>query len=114
MKLFLDDIREPPDTSWVVVRSYADAVRAVEQDGYPQMVSFDHDLGSEKTGLDFAHFLVNLDLDTQAMPDGFTYRVHSANPVGHENIDGLLGRYLRFRNEQNPSGDGATEPSDPS
>lgn len=83
----------------MLARSYDDAVAMVTVFGFPQMVSFDHDLGTEKTGLDFAHFLINLDIDTNLMPDGFTYTVHSANPVGRANIEGLLESYLRFRNE---------------
>jgi hypothetical protein len=97
MKIFLDDIREPPDNTWDVARSYEDALFLVEYLGFPDEVSFDHDLGTEKTGLDFAHFLIELDLDTGAMPVQFTYRVHSANPVGRANIEGLLSGYLRFR-----------------
>ena len=65
--------------------------------GYPDTVSFDHDLGTEDTGFDFAHFLVDLDLDNGTMPDTFTYTVHSANPVGVENITGLLDGYLRWK-----------------
>lgn len=97
MKLFLDDIREPPDNTWHVARSYEQAVFLVDMLGFPEMVSFDHDLGEDRTGMDFAHFLINLDLDSGTMPDHFTFRVHSANPVGHENIVSLLTRYLEFR-----------------
>ena len=106
MKLFLDDKRDPPgEIAWshIVVRSYEEAVEYVTQFGFPEEVWFDHDLGTEKTGLDFAHFLINLDLDTGAMPVQFTFRVHSANPAGHDNIVGLLDRYLRFRYEQHSS-----------
>lgn len=105
MKLFLDDVRDPPDDTWVVARSYDEAVEVIQLHGLSniEMVSFDHDLGSEKTGMDVAHFLINLDLDTGALLDQFTFKVHSANPVGHENIEALLERYLRFRHEQHPS-----------
>ena len=97
MKIFLDDIRDPPDSTWEVVRTYSDAVELVHHSGFPDEVSFDHDLGTEKTGLDFAHFLIDLDLDSGAMPGNFSYRIHSANPVGRANIEGLLEGYLRFR-----------------
>lgn len=100
MKLYLDDKRDPPtEIAWshIVVRSYDEAVQLVKDFGFPEEVSFDHDLGTEKTGLDFAHFLIDLDLDTGTMPDNFSYNVHSANPVGRANIVGLLGGYLRFR-----------------
>ncbi len=101
-KLFLDDVRDPPDDTWTLARSYSEAVALVEQHGFPDEVSFDHDLGKapvleDKSGLDFAHFLINLDLDTGAMPNNFTFHVHSANPAGRDNIVGLMEGYLRFR-----------------
>lgn len=43
--------------------------------------------------------LIDLDLDaggTVIAPD-FTYPIHSANPVGRENIRGLLDQYLAVR-----------------
>jgi hypothetical protein len=104
MKLFLDDTRIPKDVQlydadWIVVRSYEEAVDFVEAFGFPEWVSLDHDLGTEKTGLDFAHFLVDLDLDRNVMPNNFSFTVHSANPVGVKNITGLLDGYLRWKRE---------------
>lgn len=96
-KLFLDDLRDPPDQSWIVCRTYEDAVLAVKRFGFPSEVSFDHDLGYERTGMDLARYLVELDLDQNTMPDHFSFNVHSANPVGAENIEALLGRYVRFK-----------------
>jgi len=81
----------------------AQAIEIVKQKGFPQFVSFDHDLGYDanlglqRTGMDFARWLVELDLETNRMPDGFQYYVHSQNPVGVENIRGLLDCYLRVR-----------------
>jgi hypothetical protein len=102
MKLFLDDKREPKnvglyDHDWIVVRSYAEAIEFVTTFGFPDEISFDHDLGMGETGLDFAHFLIDLDLDNGLMPANFVYNVHSANPVGRENIAGLLDRYLQWK-----------------
>lgn len=96
--LFLDDVRDPPDGTWVVCRTYQQAVDFVDKYGIPHRVSFDHDLGGEKSGFDFAKYLVERDLDIHAMPMDFDYQVHSANPVGRDNIRGLLDRYLAWRN----------------
>jgi hypothetical protein len=41
-----------------------------------------------------AKYLINLDLDLHTMPREFDYEVHSANPVGAENIRKLLESYL--------------------
>lgn len=101
-KLFLDDIRQPPDNTWAVVKNYAEFVSWIETYGCPTILSMDHDLAfehypienpddmmaarvpyekyTEKTGYDCAKWLIDHDL----LPD--TVIVHSYNPVGAENI----------------------------
>lgn len=79
---------------WVVAKSYDEAIEAINVLGFPSFVSFDHDIGSKETGVDVAKYLINLDLDTNTMPDDFAYEVHSANPVGAENIRKWLEGYL--------------------
>ncbi len=98
-RLFLDDLREPPCDGqlWWIARSFEEAVNAVRDMGMPSFVSFDHDLGVGKTGYDFAHWLVQRDLNGHKLPVDFVYAIHSANPVGVYNIKGLLDRYLEFR-----------------
>jgi CheY-like chemotaxis protein len=115
--LFLDDERDPADVTWVligdvgswgaswhVVRSMQEACDWVTRHGFPDVISFDHDLGlmhyandysDGKTGLDFARWLIELDMDTGTMPAGFKFTVHSMNPVGAENITRLLQNYIR-------------------
>jgi len=117
--LFLDDERMPGDVTWLliggvgswgaqwhIVRSVNEAIAWVKENGFPNVISFDHDLALEhydgdysgqNTGFDFAKWLVEYDLDTQSMPENFSYTVHSKNPTGSENIHGLLDGYLRFR-----------------
>jgi hypothetical protein len=56
--LFLDDERFPIGDNWEIVRSYEEAVEFVLNNGLPRFVSFDHDLGTEKTGYDFAKWLL--------------------------------------------------------
>ena len=115
--LFLDDIRDPADVTWMnigtgkeyhnsrgapwnIVRSYDEAVTWVFRNGFPNVISFDHDLGLEKSGHDFAKWLVEYDMETNAMPDNFTFTVHSKNPVGVENIHGLLDNYIRVKRDK--------------
>lgn len=45
VKLFLDDIREAPDATWVVVRNILDAKLLLEE-GIVLDASLDHDLGA--------------------------------------------------------------------
>lgn len=105
MKLFIDDIRQPPDNTYAVVRSYNDAIAYMESMGCPEYISFDHDLGDDDqgTGYDVAKWMVDKDLDAngQFIPDDFEYNVHSANPVGARNITGLLDNYLAVREVYN-------------
>lgn len=38
---------------------------------------------------------MDLDADGRVIPEDFAFSAHSANPVGRENITGLLHSYLR-------------------
>ena len=107
MKLYLDDIRTPKDSSFKIVRSYAEAVDYVKENGIPHYISFDHDLGVDEkkkelpSGYDFAKWLVEMDMDSiYSIPIDFEFNVHSANPVGKENIESYLNGYLKFRNNE--------------
>lgn len=96
-KLYLDDIRQPPDSEWVVVRDYDEFVHVIQTQGIPDLVSFDHDLAMihygggvesfsyhEKTGDDCAKFLLEECRRKKVEPPA--YKVHSMNPVGAQNI----------------------------
>jgi hypothetical protein len=94
-RLFLDDVRDPPDASWVVVRSYEAFVAYIESHGVPDEISFDHDLGDGvPSGMDCAKWLV----ETERPLDRFA--VHSANPPGRANILALLENWRRHCAEQ--------------
>lgn len=101
IKLFIDDLREPYDDDFVVVRSYAEAVGWLRKNGCPDFISFDHDLGSEDglDGIDVVKWMVNMDLNSKGtfIPEDFEFNVHSANPIGAGNIEGLLDNYLAVR-----------------
>ena len=97
--LYIDDERVPKTSrQFTVVRSFRDACEVVITYGFPEYISFDHDLGEDvPTGFDFAKWLVEHDMDTGTMPKNFEYNIHSANPVGGANISGLLDNYLQQR-----------------
>lgn len=100
--LFLDDERFPPgsirgDLPWVVARSYGIAVNIIQAFGFPQFVSFDHDLGEDRSGMDFAKFIVSADSDSCVLDKDFAFDVHSMNPIGAENIRSLMNSYLSQR-----------------
>ena len=105
--LFLDDERFPPDDGreWVIARGVPSAMSHILNRGMPSYISFDHDLGDEEmTGYDFAKWLIEdalnypNELDFQ-FPADFSFYVHSQNPIGKANIEGLLNGYLKHKRE---------------
>ena len=77
------------------------------EDKLPLIISFDHDLGDETkhTGYDVAKQLVENDIisgnkesrQSYKFCDGFDFYVHSQNPIGKANIEGLLNNYLKHK-----------------
>lgn len=108
MRMYLDDERVPKYEYDVIVRSFEEAVLFVEKNGIPNFISFDHDLGCDKdgnifkSGYDFAKWLVDMDIENiHTFPDDFKFNIHSANPVGRDNINSILESYLRFKTNKN-------------
>jgi len=85
MKLFLDDIRNPPDNSWVIARTAKVAIEFLAT-GSVEKISFDHDLGDEVngTGYEVACFIEQeVFFERMTCP---AWTIHSQNPVGEKNI----------------------------
>lgn len=96
MKLFIDDLRNAPDSTWVVARTSDDAI-AIIAEGIPQVISFDHDLGGLDTAMKVVNFIMESVLDGYLVfPIEFLFTVHSANPVGAENITVKMNNLLNF------------------
>jgi len=92
VNLYLDDLRPTPE-GFERVYNFEEFVAFISQNGMPDFISFDHDLGLEKTGFDCAKWLVEYCLDNQvSLPD---FAVHSQNPVGKENIEKLLENFRK-------------------
>jgi hypothetical protein len=111
-KLYLDDIRIPKTEGWDIVRTYEDFVEWIEKNGLPEEVSFDHDLAEisydpttqtesfkyyEKTGYDAAKWLCDY-CWTNGLPIP-KWNVHSANPVGRDNIKQLMENFEKRLND---------------
>ncbi len=125
--LFLDDFRYPEDCfeythntlylleDWVTVRSYDEFVKYIQENGLPEMISFDHDLADEhygihdhleemeyatyqeKTGYDCAKWLINYCMDNNKKLPA-TILIHSMNVAGSQNIKSLFESYLKSLN----------------
>ena len=87
MYLYLDDIREPKYHNMCVVRNYEDCINVIANN-HIDFLSLDHDLGEEKTGYDVAKYLVQEGIEIEHI------NIHSANPVGRDNITQLIQRYF--------------------
>lgn len=96
-KLFIDDERTPVTDDWVIVRSSADAIQAcTDRSSLPNEISFDHDLGGEDTSMKFIGWLIEALVDeVHQLPQGFTFSVHSQNPVGRDNIQGYMDNIIK-------------------
>lgn len=86
MKIFLDDVRNAPNLDWVTVRNYDDCITILSCCwSFIKEISFDHDLGEDRTGYDVAKWIEeHCHMNACKCP---TWRVHSANPVGRQNIE---------------------------
>lgn len=106
MKIYLDDMRELPKgfaNGWVIARSYDKFIElitwAVENEFTVQEsitdISFDHDLGEEKTGFDclkwFLEYADSKELDLSELNITF----HTANTVGRMNMKSLWNTYRK-------------------
>lgn len=117
--LFIDDERTLADVTWapghvqekyrneewVVCRNVQAAFDEIFNRGMPSFISFDHDLGqNELTGYDLTKVLVEdalvLEDEFYQFPQNFDFYVHSKNPIGKANIEGLLNNYLKHRDQK--------------
>lgn len=97
MKLYVDDVRDAPSPEWSVVRTSSHAITFIQTFGLPDVISFDHDLGGDDTSMRIVDWLIEEILDYRiSVPEVFIFYVHSANPVGAENLEHKFGNFLNF------------------
>jgi hypothetical protein len=95
MRIYLDDTRQPEDTypgeDWTLARNRTEFQALVAEavnKGEELIISFDHDIHELYSGMDCAKWLVK----QRVVPD--EVRVHSANPVGAENIRLFMSNWM--------------------
>lgn len=101
MKLFIDDIREAPDQSWILYRSYYEAFSfACDFGDFITEISLDHDMGeNEPTGYDFLCRIEGIIYQQRKFLRKCKFTIHSANPVGRKNMEAAINSIERFRKE---------------
>ncbi len=113
--LFIDDERNVKDPVWMpwqvqekyrneewqIARNFNDVKLIVGLFGFPQIVSFDHDLGkNEPTGYVICQWLCDLIMDEKyQFPENFEFFVHSKNPVGAKNIQTYMNNFIEHWKE---------------
>ena len=95
MKLFVDDLRDPPDQTWVVARSSEIALKMCSS-VWPRELALDHDLGGEDTVMIFLKGLYELWDGKRPIP---SWNVHSGNPVGKKNIESYMRSWEKSRKD---------------
>ena len=98
-KLYIDDLRRPPDESFVLVKDTAEAIEWVTLNGCPDVISFDYCLAHGKNVMPFILWLIEQDKKTPFFPNGFQFDVHSSSSFGCAEIKRVLGGYLAFRSK---------------
>lgn len=92
MKLWVDDLRPPPDETWEWAKTSQEAIGYFEVFGEMgediHVMSLDHDLGDGDTAR-----AVVLWLCENGWGEGMTVYVHARNPVGREWLEGMIERY---------------------
>ena len=97
-KLYIDDLRRPPDTSWDLVRNTSDAIIYVMTNGCPDEISFDYCLANGQNIMPFIKWLIEQDtLNTGFIPKNFEFDSHSSSDYGTQLIYDTLNNYLKSR-----------------
>lgn len=94
-KAYYDNLRQQYNLNFVWVKNIEEFISYIMKNGVPEFVSFDHDLGKGlPKGLDCAKWLIDYcNNNGVKMPRFF---VHSANPNGQREINGLLQQTIKI------------------
>jgi hypothetical protein len=91
MKIWVDDVRTPPDWSWAWYLTSDEAINALKwlkkMGDDIKIISLDHDLGGDDTTRPIVLWMIENDFWPVEV------KVHSANPVGREWLEGMIERY---------------------
>jgi hypothetical protein len=94
MKIWVDDIRTPPDDTWEWYKTSSEVITSFvnwQNNWYTgdivDVISLDHDLGGEDTTRGIVLWMCQYNWWPVDI------RVHSANPVGRDWIEKMVERY---------------------
>ena len=95
IKLWIDDVRQPPSQDWIWAKSTQQAIAAIS--GYEHnmhddtiVISLDHDASDFfKYGEDYIQVLNWLEREG-IVDTGYFFHLHSQNPVGVQNMRAII------------------------
>jgi len=99
MKVWLDDVRTPPDEGWVWVRTAPTAIQALCTRGVNE-ISLDHDLGPDDSGCGNGYDVL-LAMEEAASRGDFSFipktiSIHTANPVAQVRMEAARASIWRI------------------
>ncbi len=100
-KLWLDDlsdtIKPPPDDSFLIARSSAEAISIIDKEGPPCYISFDFDLGVDANGENDSAERVYKYLSNHFYDSDIEYDIHSENCMGWGLIQSYMDSWKRSK-----------------
>jgi len=99
MKLWLDDVRNAPDSTWVIIRTVENAWDIIRSCRVA-LISLDHDLGeNQPTGYDLCNMIEEAVYKNELnyVPEMV---IHSANPVGRQNMQRAIESIKKLNKER--------------
>lgn len=84
MKIYLDDKRPTPE-GWIGVETAEEVIYCLKS-ALVQEISFDHDLGTKKTGYDVLLWIERQVATTDFIPPA-KITIHTDNPVGRQKME---------------------------
>lgn len=99
-KLFIDDERYATSSDFIIKRTSKEAIQWMEENGCPDFISFDHDLGGDDTARKVVMWMIDKDLENpDFIKENFDFYVHSQNPIGAKWIKDTLEGYFSYKNK---------------
>lgn len=94
-KLWIDDFRDAPDSSWIEARKVESAIKAIIQ-FKPTTISIDHDIEfrpDDETFKPVAYFIGEMYDNDTFWADDLVVTIHSDNPIGAKELQAIFRDY---------------------
>ena len=97
MKLWIDDVRQPPSNDWIWCTTTNEAMLAIHYyahhiTDHTIIIDLDHDAGDYvQFGGDYIEILNWLE-EQGCVDTGYFFHIHSMNPVGVQNMRNIIKR----------------------